>query len=76
MRSEDLILIAIAAGAAWWIVRKSQASANARGLSADLLRREATSIDALFPDTEAGYLGTWTANGPLNMTNYNKQIFD
>jgi len=30
----------------------------------------------LWPDTEAAYQGTWTANGPLNLANYNKQIWD
>jgi len=30
----------------------------------------------LWPDTEAAYQGTWTANGPLDLATYDKQIWD
>lgn len=30
----------------------------------------------LWPDTEAAYQGTWTANGPLDLKTYDKQIWD
>jgi hypothetical protein len=30
----------------------------------------------LWPDTEASYQGTWTANGPLDLATYDKQIWD
>lgn len=79
MKTEEILVIGLAGLAVFFILKAGKVATGARGLSADLQKRVDTYGAAggqLWTDTEAGYAGTWTANGPLNLANYNGQIYD
>lgn len=81
MKVEDIGILALAGVAVWLILKTGRvAGANTRGLSPNLSatadRFSAAGGGLLWPDTEAGYIGTWTNSGPFNLSTYDKQIYD
>ncbi len=82
MKIEDLAVLGLAGLALYFAARAVGLTAsrgNPRGLSPALQQQEAvfaTAAGPLWPDTEAAYVDTWTAAGPLDLRTYDKQIYD
>lgn len=79
MKTEELILVALAGVAVWMVMRSRRGAAGARGLSSGLSQKVdsfGAAGGVLWTDTEAAYAGTWTSAGPLDLNTYNGQIYD
>lgn len=79
MKTEELLVVSLAAFAVFLILKSGSKSTSSRGLSSGLQKQVDTFGAAggqLWTDTEAAYSGTWTSNGPLDLSNYGKQIYD
>lgn len=71
MKNSEMIALALAGVALWMMVapRKAASAAAPGGLGSGLV------LPSIFHPADA-YAGSWTANGPMVPSSYDKQIWD